>query len=290
MLYGIGTDVSSATTMEEALKIAGLDWNVEPKDVVVDEKVIEGIQANVTDQGKFLGIVSNKYKIVNNMEAFSFADNLMNQVKLDTAGSLFDDKKIWVATKFNDIDLAGQKIENYLVFTNSHDGKSSIRAAIIPIAKNGYPLNLPLDKKRNWSISHSGNIDKKMDQAKETLIFAEDYLSELVKQTEKMIETKITEKQLDAFIEQLFPIKPQDGDRRIDNVVETRMSVKNSISKIQEYIGTAWQVINGVSAYISNSQAKRSSETFDQNKFNNFIVGHGLLDDAYRILKINYVK
>ena len=290
MLYGIGTDVSKANTMEEALQIAGLDWTVEPKAVVVDGKEIPGLQANMTNEGKFLGIVSNKYKIVNNMEAFSFADSLIGEIQLDTAGSLFEDKKIWVAAKFNDIDLAGQKFENYLVFTNSHDGKSSIRAAIIPILTNGYPLNLPLNKKRNWSITHSGNIDKKMEQAAETIKLAEDYLAELVRQTDKMISTKISEKQLDAFIEQLFPIKPQDGDRRIDNIVETRNAAKGYINKITNNVGTAWQVINGISAYISNSSPKRSSETFEQNKLNSYIVGHHLLDEAYKILKINYIK
>ena len=290
MLYGIGTDVSKANTMEEALQIAGLDWTVEPKAVVVDGKEIPGLQANMTNEGKFLGIVSNKYKIVNNMEAFSFADSLIGEIQLDTAGSLFEDKKIWVAAKFNDIDLAGQKFENYLVFTNSHDGKSSIRAAIIPILTNGYPLNLPLNKKRNWSITHSGNIDKKMEQAAETIKLAEDYLAEIVRQTDKMVSTKISEKQLDAFIEQLFPIKPQDGDRRIDNIVETRNAAKGYINKITNNVGTAWQVINGISAYISNSNAKRSSDTFEQNKLNNYIVGHYLLDEAYKILKINYIK
>ncbi len=290
MLYGVGTDISNAQSMEEALQIAKLDWKVVAKPVTVEENIIEGIQANVIENGKFLGIVSNKYKIVNNSEAFSFANSLIGQIKLDTAGSLFDDKKIWLAAKFHDIDLAGQKFENYFVFTNSHDGKSSIRAAIIPILKKGYPLNLPLNKKRNWSISHAGNMEEKMEQAKETILLAEDYLTELVRQTDKMINTTITEKQLNAFIEQLFPITPQDGDRKIDNITESRNTAKQYINKIENHKGTAWQVINGISAYISNSNAKRSSDTFEQNKLNNYIVGHYLLDNAYKILKINYLK
>lgn len=290
MLYGIGVDISAAKTMEEAIELSGLNWLVETKKLSVDEKVIPGYRANVTSDGKVLGIVTKQYQIVQNIEAFTFADNIVDQIKFDTAGSLYGDKKIWVSSKFNDINAAGEKIENYLVFSNSHDGKSSIRVAIIPII-NGNAMNIPLaGTYRSWSVTHSGNINKKMDQAKETLVFAENYLAELVKQTQKMVETKLTEKQKKAFVEQLFPINPQDGDRKIDNVNECRVQVMEAINKIESHVDTAWQVINGVSAFVTNMQPKRSSDTFFDNKFGSIIVGNQLIDKAYKILKIKYVK
>lgn len=290
MLYGIGVDISGAKTMEEAIELAGLNWTVEAKKISVDEKLIPGYRANVTSDGKVLGIVSKQYQIVQNIEAFSFADNIVDQLQFNSAGSLYDDKKIWVSSKFSDVDQYGQKFENYLVFSNSHDGKSSIRVSIIPII-NGNAMNIPLDKTyRTWSVTHSGNIEKKMDQAKETLIFAENYIAELIKQTKKMIDTTLTEKQKKAFVEQLFPINPQDGDRRIDNINECRVQALQSINSIQSNQNTAWQVINGVSSYVTNMDPKRASETFYENKFGSIIVGNHLIDKAYKILKIKYVK
>ena len=81
----------SFLTSEEALRLAGLDWNVvqEPIYTPFREK-IEGFKANVRDSDrKVLGVVSDRYKVIQNVEAFSFTDELLGQgVRYETAGSL----------------------------------------------------------------------------------------------------------------------------------------------------------------------------------------------------------
>lgn len=289
MLYGIGKDITSAKTMEEAVEMAGLDWTVEMKKLKVEDKFLPGYRANMVND-ECLGIVSKHYKIVQNMEAFNFADGIANQLTFETAGSLYNNKKIWIGAKFKDVTSDGISFENYLVFTNSHDGKSSIRVSIIPVV-NGNAINIPIEKyHRSWAVTHSGNVNKKMDEANKTLHFAEDYLQALVKQTNKMINTIMTEKQIAAFAETLFPINPLDGDRRIDNINEKRKSLISNIEAIQEHRGTAWQVLNGVSRLITNLQPSRSSDTFYDNKFGSIINGNYIIDQAYKLLKIKYIS
>ena len=79
--HGLGTVVKEAPTSEEALRLAGLDWNVvqEPIYTPFREK-IDGFKANVRDSDrKVLGVVSDRYKVVQNVEAFSFTDELLGQ-------------------------------------------------------------------------------------------------------------------------------------------------------------------------------------------------------------------
>ena len=89
--HGLGTIVSEAPVSAEALKLAGLDWNVIQREICTsDGLAINGYRANVRDRDKkILGIVSGRYKVVQNTDAFSFTDALLGEgVKYETAGSL----------------------------------------------------------------------------------------------------------------------------------------------------------------------------------------------------------
>lgn len=71
--HGLGTIVMEAPTSADALRLAGLDWEVvqEPIYTVSKEKV-EGYRVNVRDSDrKVLGVVSDRYKVVQNVDAFS---------------------------------------------------------------------------------------------------------------------------------------------------------------------------------------------------------------------------
>ena len=61
------------------------------KDIlIVDGISIEGFKANVRDKdNSVLGIVTDRYKVVQNYEAFAFTDALLGEgIQYETAGSL----------------------------------------------------------------------------------------------------------------------------------------------------------------------------------------------------------
>jgi len=88
--HGLGKAVSEAPTSADAIRLAGLDWTVSPQDVYTDGRKISGYKANVRDSdGNVLGIVSDKYRIVQNTDAFDFTDALLQNddgVFYETAG------------------------------------------------------------------------------------------------------------------------------------------------------------------------------------------------------------
>ena len=89
--HDTGVMVQEAPTSHEALRLAGLDWTVDSRPVY-DELIreIPGYKANVrSSDNKTLGIVTDRYKIVQNTDAFEFTDNLIGgDVHYETAGSL----------------------------------------------------------------------------------------------------------------------------------------------------------------------------------------------------------
>lgn len=131
--HGLGTRVEEALTVEDALQKSGLDWEVQKRAVQTDQgQLIAGYQANVrsTDQ-KVLGIVSDRYRIVQNREAFDFTNALLGDgVRFETAGSLFDGKKVWLMARLPEkYIISGDEISPYLVFSNGHDGTNAIKVA-----------------------------------------------------------------------------------------------------------------------------------------------------------------
>ena len=97
--HGMGKIVKEAPSSADAIRYAGLDWDVVQEPIFLSNGTkIMGNYCNVrsTDR-KPLGIVGDRYKIVQNSEAFEFTDALLGEgVKYETAGSLKDGKTICV--------------------------------------------------------------------------------------------------------------------------------------------------------------------------------------------------
>ena len=100
--HGLGTIVAEAPDSGAALELAGLDWNVIQKSIVTaDGTEIDGFKANVRDSdNSVLGIVTDRYKVVQNREAFAFTDALLGEgVKYETAGALQGGRRTWMLAR-----------------------------------------------------------------------------------------------------------------------------------------------------------------------------------------------
>ena len=124
--HGLGTMVMEAPDSKSALKLAGLDWQVIQKELTTKDGLsVPGFKANVRESdGRVLGVVSNRYKVVQNDEAFAFTDALLEEgVRYETAGSLQDGRRTWILAKLPQrYIISGDQITPYLVFMNSNQG------------------------------------------------------------------------------------------------------------------------------------------------------------------------
>ena len=173
--HGLGRIIMDAPASREALELAGLDWQVESRNIYSGTgAMIPGYRANVrsTDDA-VLGVVSDRYRIVQNEEAFQFTDDLLGEgVTYETAGSLQGGKKVWMLARLpRKYLIAGDQVVPYLVIFNSHDGSSGVKVATTPIrvvCQN--TLNLALNTaKRSWTARHTENVLLRVQDARETL-------------------------------------------------------------------------------------------------------------------------
>ena len=123
--HGMGTCVEEAPDSKEALRVSGLDWNVIQQPIQTNNGLgIPGYRANIRESDRsVLGVVSDRYRIVQNEEAFQFTDDLLGEgVTYETAGSLQGGKKVWMLARLpRKYLIAGDQVVPYLVIFNSHD-------------------------------------------------------------------------------------------------------------------------------------------------------------------------
>lgn len=291
--HGLGTRVSEAPDSQRALIVAGLNWNVvqEPVYTGEDER-IEGYKVNVRDTDrKVLGVVSDRYKIVQNREAFAFTDELLGEgVRYETAGSLQNGRKVWMLARMpHEYIISGERISPYMVFFNSHDGSGAIKVALTPIrvvCQN--TLNLALSTaKRSWSMIHTGNIQGKMQEARDTLFLAETYMDHLGKEFENLRKKKLTDKQVLDFIDLLLPVDELATPQQVKNIKRLQEDMKLRYFEapdLKDVGNNAYRFINAVSDFATHSNPLRRSANYKENLFARTVEGNPMIDKAFQMV------
>lgn len=291
--HGLGTQVEEAPDSREALIAAGLDWNVVQRPVFTQDGVkVPGYFANVRQQdGSILGVVTSRYKVVQNRDAFAFTDALLGDgVRYETAGSLMGGRKTWILAKLpTKYIIQGEQILPYLVFSNTHDGSGAIKIAMTPIrVVCNNTLNLALDTAdRSWSIHHTGDIAAKLEDARETLFMAEDYMNELGKGFEDLSRKRLTDAAVDEYIKELLPIADDASETTEKNILRLRKDVATRYFDAPDLQGlrkNGYRFINAVSDFATHAAPIRRTKNYQETLFNKTMDGNSLTDKAYRMV------
>ena len=291
--HGLGTRVLEAPSSQEALRLAGLDWNVIQEPIYTKEnESIPGYKANVRDSDrKTLGVVTDRYKVIQNTEAFAFTDALLGEgVRYETAGSLQDGKRIWLLAHMpHEYIIGGEHISPYLVFTNTHDGSGAVRVAATPVrVVCSNTLNLALAQaKRSWSMIHTGNVQGKLEEAKETLLMAREYMDELGKEFENLRKKELSDKKVLDFIEILIPKDENFTPQQKKNVQRLRDDMKLRYFEapdLKDVGRNAYRFINAVSDFATHAEPLRKTQNYKENLFGRTIEGNPLIDRAYQMV------
>ena len=292
--HGLGIIVKEAPTSADAIRLAGLDWSVVQEPIYTNfNRVVDGYRANVrSSDRKVLGVVSDRYKVVQNVDAFSFTDELLGKgVRYETAGSLQEGKKVWLLARLpREYIIAGERISPYLVFSNTHDGSGSVKVAITPVrVVCNNTLNLALGTaKRSFSMIHTGNIQDKIQEAKDTLFLAEEYMDCLGVEFERLRRQKITDAQVKEYIESLLPMEKDPTPIQSKNIIRLREDMMRryyDAPDLQKVGSNAYRFINAVSDFATHSNPLRRTANYNENLFARTVDGNPLIDRAYQMVK-----
>jgi phage/plasmid-like protein (TIGR03299 family) len=293
--HGLGTILEEAPDSEQALYAAGLAWAVEKRPIFIADgqdgmvKVAEQFANVRMTDNKVLGIVGKAYNVIQNIEAFRWTDALLGQgCKYETAGSLREGRKVWLSAKLPEpLKVVGDDVDMYLVFSNSHDGNSSVRVAITPIrvvCQNTLTWGLRAAK-RTWSIRHTQSLNGKLDEAAAALGMAQDFGRKFQEDADRLANKKIS---FEEYLDRLLPMAHEDSEgdsRAAQNVKDRREDISRLYlaEDLKQFTGTAWGALQSVADYVSHAEPKRQTETFKERRFEQLVDGHKFLNQAHSL-------
>jgi len=265
--HGLGVVVDDPTiTTGRAIELASLDWTVEKEQVTRTSKdglivPVPGKFFNVrSSDEKVLGIVGPNFNNLQNTEAFTFADNLVDsgEALVETAGALRGGRVVFVTMRLpGEILVDGEDPhEMYLLFRMGHDGTMAINAEIVTIRVvcMNTLIMAATSAKQRWSIIHTQRIEGRMQEAREALKLSYQYRDEFVERGTQMVNTKFSDDELIQLLENTLPQRPKTEER-----IESIITLFND-SPTNPYHGTAWGAFNAVTEYYDHMRDTRSQE------------------------------
>lgn len=291
--HGLGVVVEGTLTSADAIHTANLGWTVMQKEIYTSDGIlIPDYKANVRDSDNtVLGVVGNRYKIVQNTDAFAFTDDLIGEgVRYETAGSLNKGRTIFLlAVLPKQYEILGDKVDPYIVFTNSHDGSGAVRCAMTPIrvvCQN--TLNAALGSaKRIWSARHTGNIDMKMADARETLGLATVYMETLQSKFEELNKVKLDDGRVGDLIKQLSPVTESMTEKQKANALKVQQDIwfrYYTAPDLEQRDKSGARFVQAVADTASHMEPLRRTKNYDENFFGKMILGNDLLDKAIKLV------
>ncbi|CAK0763074.1 DUF932 domain-containing protein [Gammaproteobacteria bacterium] len=287
--HDLGQVVDGAMTAEEAIKLANLDYTVEKADVFMKTQddtnvIVDGHYSTYrTDTNQYLGMVKSRYEVVQNKDAFSFFDSIIDsgEAIFETAGALGNGERIFLSAKLpDDFTIGTEKIEKYIMLTNSHNGTSSVVAGLtnVRVVCNN-TLQAALNGLENKvSISHIIGAKDKIKEAYKVMGIASKYNLEIEQMFNQMLDVKMSEGDLATYFTKV--LKPDyisiDGltqkemSMRLQNAVDMTLvfAYNHPTQKTIETTGTLWGAYNAISGvYNYGKNYKNSEDKFNQHFF-----------------------
>ena len=268
----LGTNTLGATTVEEALSMGGLDYEVQKKPIyLADGTEIHGYKSTVRDiDNHIYGIVSDKYNIVQNKDGFGFIDYLKDDIKFEKIGET-SGGMIYLIASLAPIKILGDEFKPHLIFRNSHNGRFQLQTTICPlriVCQNQF--NIAFRESPNTiTIRHSSLAEVRLKEAFHVLKGTADYMKELNIKAEQWATKKVSNQQINQIIEELFPIQHDMKDFQIQRLEDSKLSFIQAykMNDNGNFQNTMWGLINAYSDYITHKEPIRKTSTAEENKF-----------------------
>lgn len=234
--HGQGTPVPPQVSAGEMIQAAGLDWTVDKRpargyppikkknkpDTYAKYELVRLPRENTSEQEVMLGMVSDRYEPLQNVEAFQFFDALVDRkvATFETAGALGAGERVWVMAKMPDVIqvVRGDDCAKYLLLSNTHSGQGAVIVkftAVRVVCQNTLMLSLK-DGQRAFRVRHSRRMGARLDEISQLIAEINAAYARVAEAFRQFAEVQIkNDAMLNDYLSALFPQTPaQQRDGR----------------------------------------------------------------------------
>ncbi len=273
----IGHDVSGCKNVNEVLAAAKLNYEVEaqklttPNGIIVPNRVATVAKYDDGSE-RYLGVVGDTYEICQNEAAFSFVDEIHDDLQFVKAGETHNGL-IYIIGKLPSVDIMGDEVTPHVILQNSHNGRFQLKSTIIPlriVCQNQFNTAFA-ESPNTISIIHSSQMESKILMAKELLSGAADYMQTFKANAEFLASVKCGREACIKIINDFFTqgLKTEEmSQKQIEKVQENIARMKNAFlaDDNQNHQDSVFGLVNGMTDYLTHKDI-RPSDKSDDSKF-----------------------
>lgn len=317
---GMGVDVRDCETSMEVMQKAELAWQVSKCPLFASMPYTVGSNNEIdnrngdfahgghifrmnpnafgtyrTDTNTPLGLVKDKYEIVQNVDAFNFFDQAIGGDKAvwDRAGKFGYGNKIFVTAKLPvTTNVNGDQIDNYLVFSNSHDGSSAVTILITPVRVicNNMLNGALMQNDCYIRLKHTKTVNERLELGARVLKIACQHALDARELYKALADKKMSDEDVMQYMcklkltkdemQRLMSYDPAHGFERVINrearvleAAEISTRKANLLNSMFDYYndgvgqkhiyGTAWGAYNAITGYMCNATAYTKEQRMD---------------------------
>jgi phage/plasmid-like protein (TIGR03299 family) len=306
--HKLGTKLDQPATSAEAIKAAGLDWDVRkvPLFAVEDKTILPApdyqaiVPADRWGQNNcpILGIVGPDYEILQNREAFAFFDAIVgkNAAIYHTAGALGQGENIWLLAKIGGTltITGGDEVEKYVLLSTGHDGRSAVRITITGVrvvCQNTLTQALSTGMKF-LRAQHTGRMKERLAEAAEVLRAIHQAYQRMEKVCKAMLRTQLDDATARAYFCDVIssPVSGKGGKTPPPWVERDRAGCFRQFKEgrgadLPGVGGSLWAAYNGVTDYYDHIRAYGTHG--DGDRMTGALFGRGLeiKNRAYKVAR-----
>ena len=280
--HKLGTRLDETATMDDWYIKAGLDFQVEKVQLHTYEneqaKPVNFFATVRSDTRKVLGYVGDSWRPLQNKDAFGWFKPYIESglCKLHTAGVLREGGRVWVLANIVDDKplevVKGDEIAQFLMLSNGHDGKLSVRVGFTPIrivCANTLRMAHNDKASKLIRVRHSGKVKQNVDSLRDVIDLAKREFAGTVEQYQALARRNIVKSDLEKYFRTVLKVE-QDKERkdlptrtqnRLDDMFKLFETGKGS--ELQGVKGTAWGAYNAVTEFLTWEAGRNVDNRFD---------------------------
>lgn len=307
--HGLGQVLNSPATAEQAITEAGLAFYVEKQPIFLADgtkvpKRYATVRTDLDGPGRPLGVVSDRYEVLQNTDAFSFFDSIVerDEAVYHSAGVLGQGERIWVMAKLPEhISIKGvDDINAYVTLLSGHDGKTGVSAFVHLeriVCNNTLQVAIRQGKEKNKFVrfSHKSGIVDRITNGATLLGIVNNYVQDIGDVFTTLSAKRVDNAYTQSFVQALFPALPKDVVEKMSRKPSFeiyRGQVTDAIARgagqdMPTAEGTAWGLFNGVTYFVDH--LKKGSGNDPSKKQTSIWWGEGarIRQRAYDLLQLD---
>jgi len=298
--HGLGHVIQDAPTVEEGIKLAGLDWEAETHPLfTADGREVTHKATVRTMDNSILGVVGPKYQPLQNRDAFDWFQPFLDskQAHLTTAGCLNEGRRVWVMAEIGDplTILKGDEVRRFILLSNSHDGTQSVRVGFTPVrvvCANTLAMAHSDATSQLLRCRHTSGLKVGLDQIRDIMNLANSEFEATAEQYRRLAASKIVKREdLREYVKRVLMLTddkktPGELSKKSQDVYAAILENFDSGkgTNVKKVKGTWWAAYNAVTEFLSYTRGKTQDGRLDSLWFGeSFKINEDALDVALEL-------